>query len=182
MSAGDAVVRARLGRSDGLLVIVTTILFDARERFWRQREQLLEELVASQMAQIQEEQVLDGLRDQVRADLEQPLGSQTHRDRAARERRLHLLGGPGASTRVGVWVGPIASHEMMEEQQRHYSQGRPRDVWKTFALEIRFAIGPVLILIIMAYAIDTAVRNQSQVGIASTIAFSVIGAVCVVGE
>jgi hypothetical protein len=67
---------------------------------------------------------------------------------------------------------------MMEEQQRHYSQGRLRDVWKTFALEIRFAIGPVLILIVMAYAIDTAVRNQSQVGIASTIAFSVIGAVC----
>ncbi len=180
-SAGDAIVRAvALAAATVCWYVVTTILFDARERFWRQREQLLEELVASQMAQIQEEQVLDGLRDQVRADLEQPLAeaklltatalleNDDSTSSAVPERLRELASGSVRSL----------SHEMMEEQQRHYSQGRLRDVWKTFALEIRFAIGPVLILIVMAYAIDTAVRNQSQVGIASTIAFSVIGAVC----
>jgi len=180
-SAADAIVRAvALAAATVCWYVVTTILFDARERFWRQREQLLEELVASQMAQIQEEQVLDGLRDQVRADLEQPLAeaklltatalleNDDSTSSAVPERLRELASGSVRSL----------SHEMMEEQQRHYSQGRLRDVWKTFALEIRFAIGPVLILIVMAYAIDTAVRNQSQVGIASTIAFSVIGAVC----
>ncbi len=180
-AAGDAIVRAvALAAATVCWYVVTTILFDARQRFWRQREQLLEELVASQMAQIQEEQVLDGLRDQVRADLEQPLAeaklltatalleNDDSTSSAVPERLRELASGSVRSL----------SHEMMEEQQRHYSQGRLRDVWKTFALEIRFAIGPVLILIVMAYAIDTAVRNQSQVGIASTIAFSVIGAGC----
>ena len=180
-SAGDAIVRAvALAAATVCWYVLTTILFDARERFWRQREQLLEELVASQMAQIQEEQVLDGLRDQVRADLEQPLA-----DAKLLTATALLENDDSTSSAVPQRLRELASgsvrslsHEMMEEQQRHYSQGRLRDVWKTFALEIRFAIGPVLILIVMAYAIDTAVRNQSQVGIASTIAFSVIGAVC----
>ena len=180
-SAGDAIVRAvALAAATVCWYVVTTILFDARERFWRQREQLLEELVASQMAQIQEEQVLDGLRDQVRADLEQPLA-----DAKLLTATALLENDDSSSSAVPERLRELASgsvrslsHEMMEEQQRHYSQGRLRDVWKTFVLEIRFAIGPVLILIVMAYAIDTAVRNQSQVGIASTIAFSVIGAGC----
>ena len=180
-SAGDAIVRAvALAAATVCWYILTTILFDARERFWRQREQLLEELVASQMAQIQEEQVLDGLRDQVRADLEQPLA-----DAKLLTATALLENDDSSSSVVPERLRELASgsvrslsHEMMEEQQRHYSQGRLRDVWKTFVLEIRFAIGPVLILIVMAYAIDTAVRNQSQVGIASTIAFSVVGAGC----
>jgi len=180
-SGGDAIIRAvALAAATVCWYVVTTILFDARERFWRQRTQLLEQLVASQLAQIQEEQVLDELREQVHADLEKPLAEAQLLTATAL-----LENDETSSSEVPARLRELASgsvrslsHQMMDEQERNYSQGRLRDVWKTFVLEIRFAVGPVVILIVMAYAIDTAVRNQSQVGIASTIAFTLFGALC----
>jgi len=176
----DSTIRAlALAAATVCWYVITTILFDARERFWREREALLEQLVATQMSQIQEDQLLDELRESVRWELDEPVKEARLLTAAA------LLEEEASPSIVTDKLRELASgsvrslsHDLMDEEQRNYSQGRLRDVWKTFALEIRFAIGSVMILIMMAFAIDTAVRNQSQVGLLPTILFASIGALC----
>lgn len=177
----DGVVRAvALAAATVCWYVITTVLFDARERFWSERAALLDQLVATQLSQIREDQILDELRSKVREELEQPLKEAKLLTAAA------ILEGDSAShSVVPEQLRDLAtrsvrslSHELMDKDQRHYSQGRLRDIWKTFALEIRFATGFVVILIALAYAIDTAVRNQSQVGLLATSLFAAIGAAC----
>lgn len=177
----DGVVRAfALAAATVCWYVITTVLFDARERFWSERTELLDQLVAAQLSQIREDQILEELRGKVREELEQPVNQARLLTASA------LLEGDGASqSAVPEQLRDLAtssvrslSHELMDEDKRHYSQGRLRDIWKTFALEIRFATGFVIILIALAYAIDTAVRNELQVGLLSTSLFAAIGAAC----
>lgn len=162
--------------------VITTILFDARQRFWDERERLLDELVQAQMAQVQEQQVIEGLRAQVRDELKAPLAEAQLATASA------LLDEQGESAEIseqlrGLATGSIRSlsHAMAKEGERTYPRSGFVVVMRSFASEIRFAIVPVLILIATAYLIDVTIRSGTQISVLATVVFAAVCAVIMAG-
>lgn len=162
--------------------VITTILFDARQRFWDERATLLDELIALRMSQLQEQQVIESLRERVRDELKQPLAE------AQLATATALLEEQAESSAIseqlrGLASGSIRSlsHELAEERERAYPRSSVMVVGRSFASEVRFAIVPVMILIATAYLIDVTIRSGTQVSVLATVVFAAVCAAIMVG-
>lgn len=162
--------------------VITTILFDARQRFWDERERLLDELVAARAAQVEEQEVIESLREQVRDELKQPLAE------AQLATATALLEEQSESAAIseqlrGLASGSIRSlsHEMAEDREHAYPRSSVMVVGRSFASEIRFAVLPVMILIATAYLIDVTIRSGTQISVVSTVVFALVCAAIMAG-
>ncbi len=161
--------------------VITTVLFDARQRFWDERERLLGELVQTQLAQVQEQQVIEALREEVQSELKEPIAQ------AQLATATALLEEGAEPAAISEQLRELAtgsvrslSHELHEDEERAYPRSSFVTVMASFSREARFAVIPVMLMIAVAYAIDATIRSEAQVGVASTVGFAAVCAVLMV--
>ena len=179
ISAGEAALRIiAFAFTTVCWYVITTILFDARQRFWEERERLLEELVEAQLSQVQEQQVIESLREEVKAELKEPLAQ------AQLATATALLEESAEPAEIADQLRALASgsvrslsHELHKDEERAYPRSGFLTVMGSFSREARFAVIPVLIMIAVAYLIDATIRNAAQVGIVPTVGFAGVCAV-----
>lgn len=155
--------------------VITTILFDARQRFWDERERLLGELVQTQLAQVQEQKVIESLREEVKAELKEPLAqAQLATATALLEEGAEPSGIADQLRELASGSVRSLSHELHEDEERAYPRSSFLTVMRSFSREARFAVIPVLLMIAVAYLIDATIRNAAQVGVVSTLGFAAV--------
>lgn len=158
--------------------VITTIVFDARQRFWDERQRLLGELVEAQLAQVEEQKVIESLREEVQAELQEPLAQ------AQLATATALLEDGTEPTGIADQLRELASgsvrslsHDLQEDDERAYPRSSFVTVMRSFSREARFAVIPVLLMIAVAYLIDATIRSEAQVGVLSTVGFAAVCAV-----
>ncbi len=155
--------------------VITTILFDARQRFWDERERLLGELVQAQLAQVQEQQVIESLREEVQNELKEPIAqAQLATATALLEEGAEPAGISDQLRELATGSVRSLSHELHADEERAYPRSSFVTVMASFSREARFAVIPVMLMIAVAYAIDATIRSEAQVGVASTAGFAVV--------
>lgn len=155
--------------------VFTTLLLDARQRFDDEREALLEELVAAELVEVQEQRVVESLQAQVTAELDDAIG------RAKIATATALISGSDDPHALSAQLRTLASgsvrslsHELMDDSKDLADASAGRPVISSMAHEVRFWVGPVLLLIAFAYAVDVTIRGETQVGAVATVVFGVI--------